>query len=302
MEMRFDYFYEEQSENYSFYRIPKVLFTEEMFDPLSVEARVLYGLLLDRIGLSREHGWMDEAGRVYVYYSMESIMRHLRCGKNKACRLLKELEKFGLIERRKQGFCKPARIFVKDFSQYPKQGAHSIQNGDYGIPEPGNVEYPKQGTNNTEYINTEINNTDPILSGRTVDNSGLKEDKDEDMDEREAYRLYLCDHLETEILYERFPYDRDVIDAIIDLMLDAICSKRKYIRIAGDDKPAAVVRSQFMKLDYMHIEYVLDCMKKNGSKVRNIKQYLLAALYNAPLTMQSYYQAWVNNDMAEGKI
>ena len=83
---------------------------------------------------------------------------------------------------------------------------------------------------------------------------------------------------------------------------DAICSKRKYIRIAGDDKPAAVVRSQFMKLDFMHIEYVLDCMKKNGSKVRNIKQYLLAALYNAPLTMQSYYQAWVNNDMAEGKI
>ena len=123
--MRFDYFYEEQSESYSFYRIPKVLFTEEMFEPLSVEARVLYGLLLDRIGLSREHGWKDEAGRVYVYYSMESIVRHLRCGKNKACRLLKELEKFGLIERRKQGFCKPARIFVKDFSQYPQQGDRS---------------------------------------------------------------------------------------------------------------------------------------------------------------------------------
>ena len=85
-------------------------------------------------------------------------------------------------------------------------------------------------------------------------------------------------------------------------MLDAICSKRKYIRIAGDDKPAAVVRSQFMKLDFMHIEYVLGCMKNNGSKVRNIKQYLLAALYNAPLTMQSYYQAWVNNDRAEGRI
>ena len=302
MTMRFDYFYEEQSESYSFYRIPKVLFTEEMFEPLSVEARVLYGLLLDRIGLSREHGWKDEAGRVYVYYSMESIVRHLRCGKNKACRLLKELEKFGLIERRKQGFCKPARIFVKDFSQYPKQGDQSNQNGDYGVPESGIVEYPKQGTNNTEYINTEINKTDPILSGRNVDNSARNEDKDEDMDERNAYRSYLCDHLETEILYERFPYDREVIDAIIDLMLDAICSKRKYIRIAGDDKPAAVVRSQFMKLDFMHIEYVLDCMKKNGSKVRNIKQYLLAALYNAPLTMQSYYQAWVNNDMAEGKI
>ena len=68
--MQFDYFYEEQSESYSFYRIPKPLFTEEVFETLSVEARVLYGLLLDRIGLSREHGWMDEAGRVYVYYSI----------------------------------------------------------------------------------------------------------------------------------------------------------------------------------------------------------------------------------------
>ena len=300
--MWFDYLYEEQSESYTFYRIPKVLFTEEMFDSLSVEAKVVYGLLLDRIGLSREHGWTDEAGRVYVFYSMETIMKRLRCGKNKACRLLRELEKFGLIERRKQGFCKPARIFVKNFIQSPNQGVHSTQNGEHGVPETGTMEYPKQGTNNTEYINTEINKTDPILSGKTVDNLPLREDKDEDMDERNAYYAYLCDHLETEILYERFPYDREVIDAIINLMLDAICSKRKYIRIAGDDKPAAVVRSQFMKLDYMHIEYVIDCMKKNGSKVRNIKQYLLAALYNAPLTMQSYYQAWVNNDMAEGRI
>ena len=120
--MLFDYFYEEQSESYSFYRIPKPLFTEEVFGTLSVESRVLYGLLLDRIGLSREHGWMDEVGRVYVYYSMESIEKQLRCGKNKACRLLRELERFGLIERKRQGFCKPARIFVKNFIQSPKQG------------------------------------------------------------------------------------------------------------------------------------------------------------------------------------
>ena len=218
--MWFDYLYEEQSESYTFYRIPKVLFTEEMFDSLSVEAKVVYGLLLDRIGLSREHGWTDEAGRVYVFYSMETIMKRLRCGKNKACRLLRELEKFGLIERRKQGFCKPARIFVKNFIQSPNQGVHSPQNGENGVPETGTMEYPKQGTNNTEYINTEINNTDPILSGKTVDNLPLREDKDEDMDERNAYHSYLCDHLETEILYERFPYDREVIDAII-------CSRSK---------------------------------------------------------------------------
>ena len=104
------------------------------------------------------------------------------------------------------------------------------------------------------------------------------------------------------IIYERYPYDRETLDSILDMMLDVICSKRKTIRIAGDDKPVSVVKSQFLKLNSMHIEYVMDCLKNNPAKVRNIKQYLLATLYNAPLTMQSYYQALVNNDMAEGRI
>ena len=86
------------------------------------------------------------------------------------------------------------------------------------------------------------------------------------------------------------------------LLRYVVCSKRKTIRIAGDDKPVAVVKSQFMKIHSGHVEYVLDCLKNCSSKVRNIKQYILATLYNAPLTMQSYYQAWVNNDMATGKF
>ena len=300
--MWFDYFYEEQSESYSFYRIPKLLFTEEMFESLSTEAKVLYGLLLDRISLSREHGWINDEGHVYVYYTIEAVKKALRCGNTKACRLLKELDSFGLIERRKQGLCKPTVIYVKDFTRFPNREFRDSQNGNTGDSQMGIPDNRDRESNKTNNTNTEINKTDPILSGGYVDNSAFQEDKDEDMDERNAYYLYLCDHLEKDILYERYPYDRETIDAIIDLMLDAICSKRKYIRIAGDDKPAAVVRSQFMKLDFMHIEYVLGCMKNNGSKVRNIKQYLLAALYNAPLTMQSYYQAWVNNDRAEGRI
>ena len=145
--------------------------------------------------------------------------------------------------------------------------------------------------NNTEINNTEINKTNPILSGRDVDK-----------DERNSYRDYLLSQLDMAILYERYPYDRETLDSILDMMLDVICSKRKTIRIAGDDKPANVVKSQFLKLNSMHVEYVMDCLKKNPAKVRNIKQYLLATIYNAPLTMQSYYQAWVNNDMAEGRI
>lgn len=98
------------------------------------------------------------------------------------------------------------------------------------------------------------------------------------------------------------PYDRESIMEIMELILDTVCSKRKTIRIAGDDKPLEVVKSRFMKLDYSHISYVLSCLKENSTQVRNIKQYLLAALYNAPLTISNYYQAMYNNDHANGLV
>ena len=291
--MDFDYFYVEQSENYTFYRIPKLLFTEKLFADLSTEAKVLYGLLLDRIGLSRDNGWIDDEGRVYVFFTIRAIKVSMRCANTKACGLLKELDAFGLIERRKQGQGKPTVIYVKDFSRFPKSEFRDSDNENSRVPISGIQDFPKSERNKTEKNNTNINKTDPILSVPDVD---------KDTDERESYRDYLFDQLEMDILYERYPYDGETLDAIMTLMLDVICSKRKYIRIAGDDKPLNVVKSQFMKVSCEHIEYVMDCMKENGTKVRNIKQYLLAAIYNAPLTLGPYYQAWVNNDRAEGRI
>ena len=289
--MVFDYFYEEKSESYSFYRIPKMLFTEEIFEALSTDAKALYGLLLDRISLSRENGWMDDAGRVYVYYTIKSVKKSMRCANTKACGLLRELDEFGLIERKKQGLGKPTIIYVKDFTRFRKAELLDSEKQNSVILHTGTLDNRKSETNKTEKNNTESNKTNPILSGA-----------DKDMDERTSYRNYLNSQLDMEIMYERYPYDRETLDAIMDLMLDVVCSKRKTIRIAGDDKPVNVVKSQFLKINSMHLEYVMDCMKKNPAKVRNIKQYLLAAIYNAPLTMQSYYQAWVNNDMAEGRI
>lgn len=289
--MVFDYFYEEQSESYSFYRIPKMLFTEEIFEALSTDAKVLYGLLLDRISLSRENGWLDDAGRAYVYYTIKSVKKSMRCANTKACGLLRELDEFGLIERKKQGLGKPTIIYVKDFTRFRKAELLGSDKQNSVILNTGTLDKRKSESNKTEKNKTESSKTNPILSGA-----------DKDMDERTSYRNYLNSQLDMEIMYERYPYDRETLDAIMDLMLDVVCSKRKTIRIAGDDKPVSVVKSQFLKINSMHLEYVMDCMKKNPAKVRNIKQYLLAAIYNAPLTMQSYYQAWVNNDMAEGRI
>ena len=158
--MKFDYFYEEQSESYTFYRIPKVLFTEAPFQKLSTGAKVLYGLLLDRTALSRENGWFDEAGRVYVYFTIKSVKESMGCGNDKACGLLKELESFGLIEKRKQGLCKPTIIYVKDFMGFRKTERRNSDNQNSGVPKIRTLDNRKSESNKTEINNTEINNTE----------------------------------------------------------------------------------------------------------------------------------------------
>ena len=102
-------------------------------------------------------------------------------------------------------------------------------------------------------------------------------------------------------LIQNCKIDKDRLDEIVDLMLETVCTARKTIRIAGDDYPAELVKSKFLKLNSSHIEFVLDCMRENTTKVRNIKQYLKAVLFNAPSTIDSYYTALVNHDLYGGE-
>lgn len=287
--MNFDYFYGEQSEAFAFYRTPQVFYTDEKFRKLSSDAKTLYGILLDRVALSRRCGWLDEEGRVYVYMTVKSVETSLGCAHQKACGLLSELEEFGLIERVKQRLCKPDRIYVKNFIQVWNSYSRKYENHTAGGMKIIPTEVWKSYPNNTDINKTEKNNTNPILSGWDVDK-----------DERSPYREILFEQLEIDALYERYPYEKESINSILDLILDTVCSKRELIRIAGDDKPKEVVKSQFLKLNSMHFEYVLSCLRENASDVRNIKQYLLATIYNAPFTMTNYFRAKVNHDMAGG--
>lgn len=117
------------------------------------------------------------------------------------------------------------------------------------------------------------------------------------MGARECYREVILDNIEYSYLVQDSHIDREQLDEIVDLIVDTVCSARKVIRIAGDDYPAEVAKSRFMKLDSSHVQYVMDCMKDNTTYVRNIKKYLLAALYNAPTTINSYYSSLVQHDM-----
>ena len=117
------------------------------------------------------------------------------------------------------------------------------------------------------------------------------------MRERENYRELVLENIEYDILVQNEHMDRERLDELVELMVDTVCSNREMIRVAGDDYPAEVVKSRFLKIGSSHIEYVLDRMRENTTYVRNIKKYLLAALYNAPVTMDSYYTSLVSHDL-----
>lgn len=315
--MTMDYFYGSQADQFTFYRIPKALFTDKRFRTVSAEAKILYGILLDRMSLSQRNGWLDEAGRVFIIFTLEEVMEAIGCADQKATKLLNELEsKAGLIEKKRQGLGKPNLIYVKNFvdnsgdspSEEPESRIKSRENHDSGTVEITTQESRKSRCNKTDTSKTDISETDtyPIPSGNCTDHGrasqGEQDRMGRDMDERAQYRELLERNLEYDLLLKNNPDDSEMIEEIMELMLDTICSKRQYIRIAGDDKPRDVVKSRFLKLTYEHMGYVLYSMRENVSKVRNIKQYLLASLYNAPMTISNYYDALVRHDMANGLI
>ena len=298
----YDYFYGAESEQFSFYRIPKVLFTEERFKNISAEAKVLYGLLLDRMSLSAKNGWQDKENRVYIIFTIEDIMEAMGCADQKAGKLLHELEsKCGLIERKRQGLGKPNLIYVKNFVTPSESRFLNRENHDSGEVKITDQEPLKSRSNNTEYNNTEFSDTDsfPFTSFRE---RRVRETKRSDADQRERYREILSGNISYEILLQDYPLDRDILTEILELMVDTVCTTRSTVRISGDDKPAEVVKSQFLKLDSEHIRFVMDGLKDNTTRIRNMRQYLLATLYNAPLTIGNYYRSLVSHDMSEGFI
>ena len=168
------------------------------------------------------------------------------------------------------------------------------------------TDLPKKEKSNTDLS---ITHSIPILSP----NPSPLEDEAAEPPERkrkeaarqsavEIYREIIKDNIDYDILMEGSRTDRERLDEILDIILETVCTARKTIRIAGDDYPAELVKAKFMKLNSSHIEFVMDCMRENTTKIRNIKQYLRAVLFNAPSTIDNYYTALVAHDMASGKI
>ena len=329
--IRFDYFHGMEAEQYSFYRIPKMLFTAECFRSLSCEAKVLYGLMLDRMGLSIKNRWIDEEDRVYIVFTVEETAELMNCGTQKAVKLMKELDTdkgIGLIEKKRLGMGKPNVIYVKNFmekenpslpdrEENPAENETAARtenraddNNNSGVVKITNQELLKSqfknGENHNSGIvkttiqefpksqsnNTEFNKTD---FSKTDPINPYPSDVIRLMD---RYRSLIRENISYECFLSRRDCQKEELDELVELMADVMMMPdHAAIRIAGVERTAALVKERFLKLEYSHIAYVLGCLQENTSKVGNIRSYLLTSLYNAALTIDNYYRAEVNHDL-----
>lgn len=341
----YQYYYGNDAENFNFFRLPKKLIRDRQYRGLSSDAKILYGLLLDRMALSARNGWLDDMGRIYIIFTIQEIAEELYCSKRKAIQLMNELDKktgIGLVERVRRGMGKPNIIYVKNFNtedipeQDGKTGSYSAGNkanpGTYAGEDKGLEkiqEEPVRGSRALQEVqerapqevqgctlqevqrcapqevqeralqevqgcvpqnNTDMNDTEYIYNNLSIH---LSDDhKDGWMDRRTVMRI-LGVKLGYSRLVKDMPMDADQIREIIGLLADVCCYDRQYVEISGSSIPIDDVRDRIMSLNSEHVLYVLSRLKNNTGKVKNIRGYLLACLYNAPVTMKSFYQAEV---------
>ena len=282
------YYTYNDAEQFTFYRIPKKLITESRYKSVSVEAKFLYGLMLDRMGLSVKNNWIDSKNHVYIYFTIEDAVSQLGVSKNKALKLMSDLICAGLIEKKRQGLGKPDMIYVLDFNTSGVENSDkspevelqdsqntdslNIKNGNSGVPETELQEVCFSNSNNTEKNNTELNDN------KYIDTESVK-DVDDDEDSLYMSKQEIRERIEYDELIEE--YDRELVDMAVDAMYAVITSKEIVIMVNGRRMHTQLAAIHLNMIKYAHICHVLDNILRNNSQIRDMKAYLTAALINS---------------------
>lgn len=284
------YFYGQEADQFTFYRIPKALFNCDKYKEMTTDAKLLYGLMLDRMGLSRRNGWADDEGRIYIFYTLEEAMEDMNCSHNKGVSLYQELEKYGLIVRKKQGRGMPAIIYVLDCVDHsrprrkPKKEVLTSEKGKSRLPD---LRLPKKGSQDfrkrevSHYNKTDINDTEDLL---TQSNHRSETSAPPSVGQPKTINDYE-DELRTNIDYPTlvryYPTYQDVIDGIIALMADECASTAPTSTISGQAIKREYIRSRLLKLRSDHIRRVLTVITDRAGRdyVTNTRGYLLTMLY-----------------------
>lgn len=337
--LSFDYYYGMEAEQFSFYRVPRLLIKDKRFKKLSSDAKLLYGLMLDRMALSVKNGWFDAENRAYIYYTVENIMEDLGCSRGTCTKVLAELDckkGIGLIEKKRQGLGKPDMIYVKNFVSLVSSGpehAERVPSNTDGYTEVQNLDFrgsknqisgsleielqevqnlyflksKKQTSGSPKIESVEVQKLDPNYNNKRytdisyTDSINQSEPDQDMMDDAHA----CIELIKRNIDYENHMrcakwQDRELFDELFELICETVCVKRKTVKVNGEPYPYELVRSKFLKLNSSHLEYVISRMRETVTKITNIRSYMVTALYNAPNTIKHYYQGEVQYDMYGG--
>jgi hypothetical protein len=358
--LKLDYYYGIEAEQFAFYRVPRLLIKDDRFKKLSSDAKLLYGLMLDRMTLSMKNGWMDNQNRAYIIYTVDNIMDDLGCSKPTCTKIIRELDTeygIGLIEKKRRGLGKPDIIYVKNFATLQEKEVGNT-NGENECPaevkefdfkkkrnltseskanelqEAKNADLMGERTptyrskeieplevnksapnynnnNNTDFNYNNINHINPISQKEPepdammdkmdgMDNT-VQTNNESKMDDTRAYMELIKDNIDYEhhMKYDEWG-DRGLFDELYSVICDIVCVRRLTVRVGREDYPYELVKSRFLKLNGDHLLYVIKCMKDRSTKVINLKQYMITALYNAPNTINHYYEQEVRYDMQNG--
>lgn len=385
--LKFDYYYGVQSEQFSFYRIPRLLIKDQHFKGLSSDAKLLYGLMLDRMALSMKNHWLDNENRAYIIYSISNVMEDINCSKPTCVKIMKELDSFGLIERKRKGLGKPDIIYVKNFAvledsqeqdeessdaadtfeenkpvmsnenitsegkqdELPEVKDFNFNNEAYGLEmvETGEIFKEKEqispnvGVNSgiskkselpevkdfnfwnektltsggKESLPLEVKNLAPNYNNNNYNNQSYNyinqsyqsnlssqadqacKDEIDTIGNTDAYIQQIKKNLDYDFyMTNDVAYmDKDLLKELFVIICDVVCTKSETIKISGYVYSCDYVRSKFLRLTSNHVMYVMDCIKNITTKIANIKAYLLVALFNAPSTIDHYYQQEVRH-------
>ena len=274
----FEFFYGTENEKFLFYQIPVLLVKEKQFSKLSTDAKLLYGILLAKTRLSSRNGWLDEKGRVYVYYTVKEAMEDMGCANQKATKIFQELETIGLIKRKRQ-MNKPAIIYVKNFDSgsrnHENHESKNHENHDSGDVKIMSPESWKSGTNNIDINNIDINNNPSIYLER--------EDKKMDgwMDKISDIKC----QIDYETLKDSYNIPEETLDFCVDIISEVY------------DKGNAISLVKIKKLNMLDILYVFDCLKTSKPNVKNLRAYLKTSLINAHDSNKLYYDIQFRNNL-----
>jgi hypothetical protein len=286
--------------------MPKFLFEGDFCD-LSNDARVLYALLRDRHDLSLANKWFNDSNEVYIIFTRTEMETLLGRSERTVKKAVEQLKAAGLMEEQTQGLNRPNIIYLMAVNLENSGPVNSTG------PDPQNLRVqslkiygsgPVESTvldpqilranqtniNQTDLTHTKINQS--IIESDSMDSIDVLNNKDEISDVREVIK----DNISFDILKQRFPKE-DLVDTFYELICEVMATTRKTIRIGMEEMSTEVVKSVYMKLTNMHIEYVMNCFKQTTRKISNVKAYLITALYNAPTTIQPFYFNQVNSDL-----